>query len=66
MFCLFTEIYWSLVEVILEQNWRVLLSGFKVVSNDYYFSNMSSPFTAGKMATAHQISILEIQKRRGS
>jgi hypothetical protein len=37
------EIYWSLDEVILEQYLRVLYSGFKVVSNNYYFSNMFSP-----------------------
>jgi hypothetical protein len=34
MFCLFTEIYWSLDEVILEQNWGVLYGGFLVVSNN--------------------------------
>jgi hypothetical protein len=37
---LLTEIYLSLDEVILEQYWRVLYSGFKVVSNNYYFSSM--------------------------
>jgi hypothetical protein len=38
--------------------------GYKVVSNNYYFSNMFLPLTAGKMATAiaHQRNILEIQK----
>jgi hypothetical protein len=62
MFCLFTEIYWSLDEVILEQCWRVLHSGFKVVSNNYYFSIMFSPLLLGKWRTAiaHQRNILEI------
>jgi hypothetical protein len=31
---------WSLDEVILEQYWKVLYSGFKAVSNNYYFSNI--------------------------
>jgi hypothetical protein len=40
---MFTEIYWSLVEVVLGQYWRVLYSGFRVVSNNYYFSRIFSP-----------------------
>jgi len=39
----FTEIYWSLDEVILERYWRVLYSVFKVVTKNYNFSNMFSP-----------------------
>ncbi len=35
MLWLFTEIYWSLDEVILELYWGVLYSGFKEVSNNY-------------------------------
>jgi hypothetical protein len=35
-------VYWSLDEVILEQYWRVLFSGCKGVSNNYYFFNMFS------------------------
>jgi hypothetical protein len=49
MFCVLTEIYWSLEQVILEQ----------------YFSNMYVfTLTDGKMATprAHQRNILEIKK----
>jgi hypothetical protein len=59
MLGLFTEIYWSLDEVILELYWRVLYTSFKVVSNNYYFS-----ITVGKVTTviAHQRNILEIQK----
>ncbi len=47
--CLFTEIYRSLDEIILEQYWRVLYIGFKVVSNNYYFSNMFLPLTLRKV-----------------
>jgi hypothetical protein len=46
-------------EVTLEQCWRVLNSGFKVVSNNYYFSTMFSPLLLGKWRTAiaHQRNI---------
>jgi hypothetical protein len=43
MFGLFTEIYWNLDEVILEQCWRVLNSGLRVVANNYDFSTLFSP-----------------------
>jgi hypothetical protein len=59
MFWLFTEIYWSLDEVILEQYWRVLYSVFKVVYNNYYFSDFLQyvfTLTAGKMATENNSS----------
>jgi hypothetical protein len=63
MFWMFKQIYWSLEEDILEQYWRVLYSGLKVVSNNYYFQYVFT-LTAGKMATAiaHQRTFLEIQK----
>ncbi len=47
-FCLFTQIYWSMGEAILEQYWKLFYSGFKEVSNNYYFSNMFSPYPLGK------------------
>ncbi len=65
MFSLFTEIYCSRDEVILEQFWRLLYSGFKVVFNNYLLLlQYVFILTAGKMATAlaHQRNILEIQK----
>jgi hypothetical protein len=34
--CLFTEIYWSVDEVILKQYWTVVYSDFEEVSNKYY------------------------------
>ncbi len=63
MFCLFTEIYWSLDEVILEQYWSVLYIGF---GECYTLVLEKSPIViiSGKMATAiaHQRNILEIQR----
>jgi hypothetical protein len=63
MFCLFTEIYWNLDEVILEQYWRVLYNGLKVISV-IIISPISFHLTAGKMATAiaHHRNIFKIQK----
>jgi hypothetical protein len=53
MFCLFTEIYWSVYEVILKQYWKVLYSDFEEISNRYYFSNIYVfTVTIGEMANA--------------
>ncbi len=48
MLWLFTEIYWSLGEVILELYWRVFYSSFKEVFNNYYLSNMFLPYPLRK------------------
>jgi hypothetical protein len=42
MFCLFTEIYWSVDEVILKQYWRRVLCDFEEVSNMFYTFNSTS------------------------